>query len=216
MTRFAVRIRSVSVPLKFSILIMSVCVIILTGCGVGDHSVPRFGIGGRYNEGREQFTRGRGGDMDRAIAALEAVVKEDPTYKDSLTLLGRAYYRKARYQDAYQMLQRAVVVNKEDEVAWLVLGMTQLQLGDDQKGVETLKGGITLISKVAVLGYRNYPEYDVKGAVRTAIRRSAFEITKGVEAKQDILRSCDTLLTRMDDEENYQKNVAPVQYRQGL
>ncbi|HWX76765.1 MAG TPA: tetratricopeptide repeat protein [Candidatus Acidoferrales bacterium] len=207
-----------NVPLKFSTFIMPLYLIILTGCGgsVGNHAVPRFGIGGRYNEGREQFTRGRGGDMDTAIAALEAVVKEDPTYKDSLTLLGRAYYRKARYQDAYQMLQRAVVVNKEDEVAWLVLGMTQLQLGDDQKGVETLKGGITLISKVAVLGYRNYPEYDVKGAVRTAIRRSAFEITKGVEAKQEILRSCDTLLARMDDEENYQKNVAPVQYRQGL
>jgi tetratricopeptide (TPR) repeat protein len=216
MTRFAARIRSMGVPLKFSTVILSLSLIILMGCGMGDHSVPRFGIGGRYNEGREQFTRGRGGDMDRAIAALEAVVKEDPTYKDSLTLLGRAYYRKARYQDAYQMLQRAVVVNKDDEIAWLVLGMTQLQLGEDQKGVETLKGGITLISKVAVFGYRNYPEWDVKGAVRTAIRRSAFEITKGIEDKPEIIRSCETLLTRMDDEENYQKNVAPVQYRQGL
>jgi len=216
MTRFAVRIRSMSGPLKFCTLIMSLCLIILMGCGMGNHPIPRFGIGGKYNEGREQFTRGRGGDMDLAIASLETVVKEDPTYKDSLTLLGRAYYRKGRYQDAYQMLQRAVVVNKDDEVAWLVLGMTQLQLGEDGRGIETLKGGITLVSKVAVPGYRNYPEFDVKGAVRTAIRRSAFEITKGVEAKQDILRSCETLLTRMDDEENYQKNVAPVQYRQGL
>jgi hypothetical protein len=56
----------------------------------------------------------------------------------------------------------------------------------------------------------------VKGVVRTAIRRSAFEITKGIEDKPEIIRSCETLLTRMDDEENYQKNVAPVQYRQGL
>ena len=143
-------------------------------------------------------------------------MKQDPTYEDSLTLLGRAYYRKGRYQDAFQMLQRAVVVNKDDEVAWLVLGLTELQLGQDQKGVETLKGGITLISKVAVPGYRNYPEYDTKGGVRLAIRRSAFAITKGVEAKQEIIQTCETLLTRMDDEENYQKNVAPVQYRQGL
>ena len=180
------------------------------------HDIPRFGVAGRYTEGREQFTRGRGGDMDKAVAALEAVVKEDPTYKDSLTLLGRAYYRKARYQDASQILQRALVVNKDDEIAWVTLGMAQLQLGDDQRGIETLKGGITLVSKVAVLGYRNYPEWDVKGGVRAAIRRSAFEITKGVEAKQEILRSCDTLLSRMDDEENYHKNVAPTQYRQGL
>jgi len=216
MRHYAVRIRNMVVPLKINAVIISLCLMILMGCGMGNHPIPRFGIGGKYNEGREQFTRGRGGDMDLAIASLETVVKEDPTYKDSLTLLGRAYYRKTRYQDAYQMLQRAVVVNKEDEVAWLVLGMTQLQLGDDGRGIETLKGGITLLSKVAVPGYRNYPEWDTKGGVRSAIRRSAFEITKGIEDKPEIIRSCETLLTRMDDEENYQKNVAPVQYRQGL
>ncbi|HTN70654.1 MAG TPA: tetratricopeptide repeat protein [Methylomirabilota bacterium] len=180
------------------------------------HNIPRFGIGGKYTEGREQFTRGRGGDMDQAIIDLETVVKEDPSYKDSLTLLGRAYYNKKRYKDANQILQRALVVDKDDEIAWLALGMTQLQLGDDQRGIETLKGGITLVSKVAVSGYRGFPEWDIKGSVRAAIRRSAFEITKGVETKQAILSSCETLLTRMDDEENFQKNVAPTQYRQGL
>ena len=218
MISYAVRTKTDIVPSMLSTLCILLCLTVFPGCGGGimSHPVPRFGIGGRYSEGREQFTRGRGGDMDTAISDLEAVVKEDPRYKDSVMLLGRAYYRKGRYQDANQILQRALVVNKDDEIAWLTLGMTQLQLGDDQRGIETLKGGITLISKVAVLGYRNYPEWDTKGAVRAAIRRSAFEITKGVEAKQEILRSCDTLLSRMDDEENYHKNVAPTQYRQGL
>ena len=55
--------------------------------------------------------------MNRAIIALESVVKEDPTYRDSLTLLGRAYYRQGRYQDARQILMRAVAVNKDDEIA---------------------------------------------------------------------------------------------------
>ena len=188
----------------------------LWSCGAFTHNIPRFGIGGRYNEGREQFTRGRGGDMDRAVSALEAVVQEDPTYRDSLTLLGRAYYRKGRYRDANQILQRALVVNKDDEIAWLMLGMTQLQLGEEEKGIATLKGAITLISKLAKPGYRGYEEWDVKGGVRNAISRSAFEVTKGPEAKQNILRACDTLLARMDDEENFQKNVAPMQYRLGL
>jgi tetratricopeptide (TPR) repeat protein len=169
------------------------------------HPIPRFGIGGRYNEGREQFTRGRGGDMDRAVADLEAVVKEDPTYRDSLTLLGRAYYRKGRYQDAIQILQRALAVNKDDEIAWLTLGMTQLQLGQNEKGLETLKGAVTLISKVVTRGYRGYPEWDIKGSVRNAISRTAFEVTKGAEAKDNILRACDTLLARMDDEESFQR-----------
>jgi tetratricopeptide (TPR) repeat protein len=189
----------------------------LSSCGNPfSHNIPRFGIGGRYNEGREQFTRGRGGDMDKAVAALEAVVQEDPTYRDSLTLLGRAYYRKGRYRDANQILQRALVVNKDDEIAWLMLGMTQLQLGEEEKGIATLKGAITLISKVATRGYRGYPEWDVKGGVRNAISRSAFEVTKGAEGKENILRACDTLLARLDDEENFQRNTAPTQYRHGL
>src|SRR5687767_11410968 len=71
------------------------------------HYIPRFGIGGRYEEGKEQFLRGRAGDMDTAIVALENVVSQDPTYKYSLTYLGRAYYRKGRYQDAFAVLQRA-------------------------------------------------------------------------------------------------------------
>jgi len=190
----------------------------LSACGVDlfSSSIPRFGIGGKYNEGREQFTRGRGGNMDVAIADLEEVVREDPTYRDSLTLLGRAYYRKERYRDARQILQRAVVVNKEDEIAWLTLGMAELQLGDDEKAIDTLKGGVTLVSKVAVYGYRGYPEWDVRHTVRAAISRAAFEITKGPENKNGILSACNTLLARMDDEEGFQKNVAPRQAEHDL
>ena len=68
-------------------------------------------MGGRYEEGRDQFLRGRAGDMDTAITALESVVSQDPTYKLSLMYFGRAYYRKGRYQDAFAVLQRALAVN---------------------------------------------------------------------------------------------------------
>jgi len=115
--------------------------VLIYGCS---NNLPRFGTGGRYEEGRDQFLRGRGGDMDRAVVALEAVVMVDPTYKDSLTYLGRAYYRKGRYQDAFAILQRAVAVNPDNEMAWMSLGVTQLQLGENEKGIATLKSGITL------------------------------------------------------------------------
>ena len=103
----------------------------LIGC---NHAIPRFGVGGRYEEGRDQFFRGKGGDMDRAVEALEYVVSRDPLYKDSLTYLGRAYYRKGRYQDAFAILQRAVAVNKDNEVAWIALGLTQMRLGQNRQG----------------------------------------------------------------------------------
>ncbi|HEX9147167.1 MAG TPA: tetratricopeptide repeat protein [Candidatus Binatia bacterium] len=197
-------------------LLTAACSVLVSCSDLYTHSIPRLGTGGRYAEGREQFTRGRGGNMDKAVVDLEAVVRDNPTYLDSLTLLGRAYYRKGRYVDANQILQRALVVNKDDEIAWLVLGMTQLQLQDDDKGIETLKGAITMISKVNKPGYRNYPEWDVKGSVRAAISRSTVVVLKGPEAKKEIFQACDTLLSRMDDEESYQKDVAPVQYWHGL
>jgi tetratricopeptide (TPR) repeat protein len=172
-----------------------------------NHYVPRFGIGGRYEEGKEQFLRGRTGDMDTAIGALENVVSQDPTYKHSLTYLGRAYYRKGRYQDAFAILQRAVAVNKEDEIAWIALGLTQLRLGQNDNGLESLKGGITLANKVMVDGYHNYIYWDTRGLIRASMRQSAFLVAKGPEEKDKIIQSTDRLLALIDDEENFQRNT---------
>ncbi|MGH7928164.1 MAG: tetratricopeptide repeat protein [Candidatus Binatia bacterium] len=178
---------------------------LLAGCTA--EQIPRFGIGGRYEEGRDQFLRGRGGNMDTAVEALEFVVSKDPTYKSSLMYLGRAYYRKGRFQDAHAILQRAVAVNPEDELAWLAFGLTQLRLGELQKGMESLKGGITLASKVMVDGYHNSIYWDTRGVVRASIRRSAFLLSRGAEEKDNIIQATDRLLAQVDDEENFQKNT---------
>jgi tetratricopeptide (TPR) repeat protein len=187
----------------YAVLILAVLCFSL-GC---NHYVPRFGVGGRYEEGREQFLRGRGGDMDTAVASLEYVVSQDPTYKSSLMYLGRAYYRKGRYQDAFALLQRAVAVNKEDEQAWMALGVTQLRLGQVDKGIESLKGGITLASKVMVDGYHNYLYWDTRGTIHAQMRRAAFLITKGPDEKEGIIQNTDRLLALIDDEENFQRNT---------
>jgi len=186
------------------VLLLSVAICLVFG-GCSATELPRFGVGGRYIEGRDEFLKVRGGDMDRAISALEYVVRQEPTYRDSLTLLARAYYRKQRYKDALQIVQRALAVNKDDEVAWLVLGLTQLRLGMDADGLESLKGGISLLSKVATNGYRDYPEWDRNKLVRNSIRRAAFEITKGLEAKATIIQSAEAMLSSMDNEESLQR-----------
>jgi tetratricopeptide (TPR) repeat protein len=188
--------------------------IVCLGAVSCSNTLPRFGVGGRYEEGKDQFFRGRGGDMDKAVVSLEYVVSQDPTYKHSLTYLGRAYYRKERYKDAYVILQRAVAVNKDDEIGWLALGVTELRLGQNEKGIETLKGGITLASKVLVEGYHNYDRWDIRGTVKTSVRRCAFYLTKGVEEKENIIQSTERLLAQIDDEENAQKNNHSQNMRQ--
>jgi cytochrome c-type biogenesis protein CcmH/NrfG len=189
---------------RFGFVFVGAMICFSLGC---NHAVPRFGVGGRYEEGREQFLRGRGGDMDTAVASLEYVVSQDPTYKSSLMYLGRAYYRKGRYQDAFAVLQRALAVNKEDEQAWMALGVTQMRLGQIDKGIESLKGGITLASKVMVDGYHNYLYWDTRGVIHAQMRRSAFLITKGPDEKDSIIQNTDRLLALIDDEENFQRNT---------
>lgn len=94
-----------------SSLLLAVSFLLLSSC---THAIPRFGIGGRYAEGKEEVTKTRGGNIDRAISALEAVVRQDPTYRDSLTLLARAYYKKGRNGDAKQIFNwpRAALGNQ--------------------------------------------------------------------------------------------------------
>ena len=210
----SVRTFSVRKILRTYLIAASVC---LLGAGCSDiltHDVPRLGTAGHYTEARQQFLKGSGGSMDKAITNLSAIVKEDPTYKDSLTLLGRAYYNQGVYETSRQMLQRALRVNKEDEIAWLTLGMAQLRLGEDDKGIETLQGAVTLVSKASKPGYRGYTEWDSKGLVRSYISRTVVELRKGLDAKPSLLRTCEALLVRMDDEEHFQKNAAPVVRRQ--
>lgn len=190
------------------------CAGLLSGCSdITKHDIPRLGAAGRYTEAREQFLKGPGGDMGKAIADLDGIVRDDPTYKDSLTLLGRAYYKQGTYETSRQILQRAVRVNKEDEIAWLTLGMAQLRLGEDDKGLETLQGAVTLLSKVSKSGYRSFDEWDSKGLVRSYISRSVVELRKGPDAKQSLLRTCEALLARIDDEEYYQRQASKMSRR---
>lgn len=183
----------------------------VSGCAIW-----RFGAGGRYLEAKDEITRPRGGDINKAIVNLEGIVRENPTYQDSLTLLGRAYYKRGRYQDASLILQRALAVNKDDEMAWLVLGLTQLRLGEDQKGLETLKGALTLASKEMKEYYRGFQYWDRQGKVRIALRRAVLSATKGLEEKQSLIRNVELVIASVDEEEWQQdrdKSMERIQER---
>ena len=181
-------------------LLLGASLILASGC-----SRPAFlagiGTGGKYLEARDNITRKRGGDIDKAISHLESVVRDDPLYKDSLTLLGRAYYMKGRYEDARLILERAVVVDKEDEIAWMVLGIAQLRLGQDEKGLATVQGGLTLFSKISVDGYKRYQFWDRAGKVKIVLRRGILMARKGLEDKENLIRSVENLLAAIDEEE---------------
>jgi len=183
------------------LLLPWICWSLIASCGRPEF-LTGIGTGGKYLQGKEEITRRRGGDIDKAIVSLEKVVLEDPTYKDSLTLLGRAYYMKTRYPAAFQILQRAVAVNPEDEIGWMVLGITQLRLGDEERGVKSLQGGVTLFYKVSTTGYRGFRYWDRAGKVKAATNRAAFVLRPGFEAsREEKIKAIETLLALIDQEE---------------
>ena len=192
-----IRNRLVSPRASFLVLAIS---LMLAAC-----SRPAFlgGIGtsGKYLEAKEEITRKRGGNIDKAIVNLETVVRDDPTYRDSLTLLGRAYYTRERYGDAKLILQRALAVDKDDEIAWLVLSLVQLRLGENGGGLQTAKGGLTLFSKVSAEGYKGYRYWDRSGKVKIALRRAVVAASKEADGNENLIRSVENLLATIDEEE---------------
>lgn len=190
------------------------CLLLALVSSISACSAPNwyFGVGGKYNEANIELMRGRGGDLEKAIGNLESIAKDDPSYRDSLTLLGKAYYRKARYYDAFAILQRALAVNKDDEIAWLLYGLTQIKVGDNEKGLETIRGGLTLLGKAMRNGnYRDHPGWDPKGTVRASLNRAVFQALKGLQERENLIQVTEVLLTRVDEEEWFQRRGRDIE-----
>jgi tetratricopeptide (TPR) repeat protein len=192
---------SVAVLKYFKVALIAVACLSVFACG----TPAGFGLGGRYLDAKQELVNTRSGNTDKAIKLLESVALEDPLYRDTLTLLGRSYYRQGRYTDALQVLKRALAVNEKDEIAWIALGLTQLRMGDNKNGLDSLKGGVTLLSRATKDGYKNVENWDKRGLVRNAIQRAAFAIIKGVEDKNGIIESGELVLARVDQEERLGK-----------
>ncbi len=175
----------------------------ISGCSVlRAFRLPALGVAGKYRVGKAFLMKPRETGVNEAVPYLEEVAQKSPSYEDVLTLLGRAYYRQGRYQDTLLMLQRALAVDNEDEIAWLVLGLTQLRLGDDQAGFENLKIGLGLLRKVSKDGYRGYTRWDLNRLVRKAIQKAIFQVRKeGMVVKESLIISGDLILSRLNDEE---------------
>ena len=161
------------------------------------------GVGGNYNDALLELGKTqRGGNVRKAIVHLEYVVRRNPKYKDSLTQLGRAYYYAGRYGSAFEVLKRALALNREDGIGWIVLGLTQMRQGDDEAGLESFKGGLTLLVNATKEGYQEIPDefWDGRGVVRRALRRSISLARKGVVEERRIIQSGELLLHRVDRE----------------
>ena len=113
---------------------------LLAGCAA-------FGAGGQFQSGRRALMAG---DPETAISYFTGVAEQQPNYFNVIqsyreniwTYLGRAQYEAKRYQEARKSLDRALSLDRDDQMARLYLGLTLARLGDEARGLKDVEAGL--------------------------------------------------------------------------
>ncbi len=79
---------------------------------------------------------------DKAVVALEEVVREEPTRTAAWLYLGQSLYYLKRYPDALRALRNAVDIGKKLKGYHVLIARTELALGDAEAARRTLVGGL--------------------------------------------------------------------------
>jgi tetratricopeptide (TPR) repeat protein len=138
------------------------------------------GIGSDVLAGRNALQSGRPND---AIGFFSRAAATDPNYRTLnrvpegvLTFLGRAYYESGRDDEARQTLEKAVVVNGDDPLAHLYLGLALLRNGDRERGRKEIEGGLRGINDTLeyiamdrVFGFYWDPGMQIRKAINSTL-----------------------------------------------
>lgn len=112
-------------------------------------------VGGELQAGRRALFAG---DNETALAYFQSAADKDPNYVYGTALqqgiwsyVGRAEYAVGQFPQARQSLERALSLNKPEDIARLYLGLTLARSGDQQRGLTEIEGGMK--------GIHNWLEY---------------------------------------------------------
>jgi tetratricopeptide (TPR) repeat protein len=102
--------------------------------------------GGELQSGRRAWFAG---DNETALAYFQSAAHKDPNYVYGSVLqqgiwsyVGRAEYAAGQFTPARQSLERALSLNKPEDIARLYLGLTLARSGDPQRGLAEIEGGM--------------------------------------------------------------------------
>jgi tetratricopeptide (TPR) repeat protein len=112
-------------------------------------------VGGELQSGRRAWFAG---DSETALAYFQSAANKDPNYVYGTALqqgiwsyVGRAEYVVGRLPQARQSLERALSLNKPEDIARLYLGLTLARSGEPQRGLVEIETGMK--------GIHNWLEY---------------------------------------------------------
>jgi tetratricopeptide (TPR) repeat protein len=179
---------------------------IVSACGA------TFNAGSEVQSGRLAFSTGSY-QMARSYFAQAQQTDPNYIYESDLpggsieSYLGRADYVTGRYQQARKELERALAINKNDNVARLYLGLTLARLGDRENGLKEIESAMKGLYDWIVYVRQNFSHgneygqfWDQNGTIRAAIQTDLAMIDSGKIDWPQLLADGASLGKQMDEQ----------------
>jgi tetratricopeptide (TPR) repeat protein len=146
--------------------------------------------GSAFQAGRRALI---GGDDETALGFFQTVAERDPNFvfttgsspRQSIwSYVGRAEYLTDRFPQARQSLERALSGDREEVIARLYLGLTLIQLGDQERGLKEIESGMRGIlsfldniqqAQRFSIGQFWDPNGDIRGAIQYNLEKISSE-----------------------------------------
>jgi tetratricopeptide (TPR) repeat protein len=152
------------------------------------------------------------GNNEKALAYFHSAAEKDPNYRwgtayqqGILSYVGRTEYAVGRLPQARETLEKALNVNRDEDLTRLYLGLTLARSGDRQRGLKEIEGGIRGIQ--AWLDYINDAHrfsfgqfWDPARAIRSAIQGELTMISTREFDWEKLIASSEWIAQRMEEE----------------
>lgn len=125
-----------------AISILLVLCVFFSGCST------TMQVGGDFQAGRRALI---GGDDEEALRRFQSVAESNPNFvfatgsspRQSIwSYVGRTQYLTDQFPQARQSLERAISGDRPENIARLYLGLTLIQLGEQQRGLKEIETGL--------------------------------------------------------------------------
>lgn len=201
--------------LRFSACFWSLA-FILSGCA-------GFQAAGEIQGGRNDLIAGRAESalprFQRAVAIIPNYIMDFGTFREGAwTYIGRAYYDMGKLPEAHQALERALSLDKEDNLARLYLGLTLAREGDRAQGLSEMQSALRDIHDWLdwIEVHTSYGIYwDPLRQIRNEIKNDLAAIASKEFDWQKLIDSGETLGKKMEEEIDLARRDEIESYKQG-
>jgi tetratricopeptide (TPR) repeat protein len=185
-----------------------------------------FQAGSNVESGRLAFSIG---NYQTARSYFESAAQVDPNYVYHSDLpggsvqsyLGRTDYVTERYAQAREELERALAIDKDDNVARLYLGLTFARMGDRENGLREIQSAmqglydwIWYVQENFRYSYGQF--WDINGTIRSAIQADLAMIASKQIDWPKLLTDGEWLGKKMDEEIDIARKNAEILWRSRL